>query len=144
MLWSIEQILTAKVAVPIQRCGLYFLIKEDRIVYVGQSTIVAQRAAKHRGVIHHDSYTFLPCLPHELNELEAQYIVALKPVHNVALPANSQWKTAKAVRAHFKFKSIRQVAMIARKHNVATEVLAGRVYYKMPEFPSFDLQVVSK
>lgn len=143
MLRSVEQILEAKIDAPKQRSGLYFLIKDNEIVYVGQSSAVAQRVAAHRGVMDHDSYTFLPCEGAEANDLEAAYIIALQPRYNTAVPSNSQWKSAHAVRSYFNFVSIHHVQKAARAHDVETVMFAGRVYYRIQDFPGFGLMGVS-
>ena len=41
-------------------CGIYFLIKEDKIVYVGQSKMFWGRIAQHKDK-DYDSITFQPC-----------------------------------------------------------------------------------
>lgn len=68
-------------------CGVYFLIKDKKVVYVGQSTNVFGRIGQHRNtaVIDFDAYALVPCAKEELNELESRYIVALLPWHNKAL-----------------------------------------------------------
>lgn len=81
-------------------CGIYFYIdlKEDEIVYVGQSTNIYKR---HRGHLAPSSYDGQPinriiqndpvryileierrCLPDELNDLEKMYIELLQPKFN--------------------------------------------------------------
>lgn len=63
--------------------GIYFLIREGVIRYIGQTTKVLQRIAKHRREgKRFDSFSFIPCLPEHLAELEKTYICLLMPDEN--------------------------------------------------------------
>lgn len=65
--------------------GIYFLIKDDEIVYVGQSTrSVYDRifAHFHEEKKHFDSYTILQSDEENLNDLEAAYIFMCAPLYN--------------------------------------------------------------
>jgi len=63
-------------------CGVYFLINKGQIVYVGQSTNIHMRIAKHIGTKDFDSFHFVECDRSILDEVEAAYIVALDPPLN--------------------------------------------------------------
>ena len=63
-------------------CGIYFLINKGHIVYVGQSTNIHMRIAKHIGTKEFDSFHFVECDRFILDEVEAAYIVALNPPLN--------------------------------------------------------------
>lgn len=66
-------------------CGIYFLIKHDEVVYVGQSTTIHSRVLTHRACWKDfDSYTYIPCAIDQLNDLERYYIRLLKPCLNIA------------------------------------------------------------
>jgi predicted GIY-YIG superfamily endonuclease len=74
-------------AIPISVvCGIYFLIRGEQIVYVGQSTNVLRRIARHiyDGKTF-DSFTISPCAAADLDRLESVYITALYPEENMAL-----------------------------------------------------------
>lgn len=66
--------------------GVYFLCADDEVVYVGQALHVISRIANHicEGVKQFDlsRVYFLPCPVGELNEVERQWIQALKPRYN--------------------------------------------------------------
>lgn len=65
-------------------CGIYFLIKEKKVVYVGQSVNVPTRIASH----FHDkqksfeNFAFIECHPDQLDVWETLYIHILKPEQN--------------------------------------------------------------
>jgi hypothetical protein len=63
-------------------CGIYFLIQEDEIVYVGQSVTVHNRINQHVGVKEFDRFTYIRCKPEELDVLETKYILKFKPKYN--------------------------------------------------------------
>tara|TARA_B110000285_G_scaffold73250_1_gene84466 strand:- start:564 stop:1304 length:741 start_codon:yes stop_codon:yes gene_type:complete len=72
----------AKVALPIDTsdyCGVYFLVKGDRVVYVGQSIHIQMRVREHAKDKDFDSFSFIRCEKKRLNVLESLYIHALRP-----------------------------------------------------------------
>lgn len=69
-------------------CGIYFLIRAEKIVYVGQSTNVLRRISRHMdNRVEFDSFSITPCQREQLNELEAIYITAFYPHLNTSLGA---------------------------------------------------------
>lgn len=66
--------------------GIYFLILNQEVVYVGQSVDVLGRISRHkREGKEFDSYSYVLCSPENLNTLEAQYITAFMPWLNFTL-----------------------------------------------------------
>jgi hypothetical protein len=61
--------------------GVYFLIRDRRVVYVGQSTHISARVKQHEH-IGFDSYAFIACDADALDILESLYIYYLQPEHN--------------------------------------------------------------
>lgn len=64
------------------RCGVYFLIKDERVRYVGQSVNVDTRLRDHSGNHDFDAVSFIPCDRAILDKLESLYIHLLKPDWN--------------------------------------------------------------
>jgi len=68
--------------------GVYFLFKKDKVVYVGQSIKLHQRALEHktqkRNKKDFDSYSWVNCKIEELDTLERYYIDLLKPPLNIS------------------------------------------------------------
>jgi len=60
-------------------CGVYFLVKDNRVVYVGQSTQIQARVREHEKTKIFDSYSFIACKKENLNVLESLYIHGLRP-----------------------------------------------------------------
>jgi hypothetical protein len=70
-------------AVPVGTvCGVYFLVYEKRVVYVGQSTNVFSRIHTHAQDKTFDSYVYIPCEISMLDKLESLYIHFLSPPLN--------------------------------------------------------------
>lgn len=64
--------------------GVYFLIRNARVVYVGSYSTILWRLGNHRrSKKPHDAWAYVECSKAELRSLERQYIKALKPELNV-------------------------------------------------------------
>jgi hypothetical protein len=61
--------------------GIYFLVHEDRVIYVGQSVNVYARISSHTDKVF-DRFTVLPCAKENLNLVESLYIHTLQPPLN--------------------------------------------------------------
>lgn len=65
--------------------GIYFLIEENEVIYVGKSTDAYTRVADHRARGRKFSrFTVLPCPESQLHEVESAYIAVLQPEGNTA------------------------------------------------------------
>lgn len=62
-------------------CGVYFLFKDERVMYVGQSIDVFTRTYGH-GTRDWDTFSFLECPEDDLNRLEREYIAFYDPPYN--------------------------------------------------------------
>jgi len=94
-LWTEQAILNKSQPLRYTFPGLYFLIRQGRVVYVGQSTSnILARIAQHTFDKEFDSFTVIPA-PHDadLNEIEAAYIYQLEPHYNSSLPRNGRYYT---------------------------------------------------
>lgn len=63
--------------------GIYFLIKDREIVYVGQSMNVAARVSQHKKTRDFDSWSWIPCDTQDLLDLERAYIRKFRPELNM-------------------------------------------------------------
>lgn len=66
-------------------CGVYFLLRDREVVYVGQSVNVLGRLATHisDGTKRFDRWCYITAKKDELDELEGFYITLLRPEHNI-------------------------------------------------------------
>ncbi|MGF6837098.1 hypothetical protein QF001_000965 [Paraburkholderia youngii] len=86
-LLSLEEL--AVIAQPIkQLCGVYLLLREGRVVYVGKSINCHGRIGTHfseRGK-KFDAYHIIECAQKDLDRIETQYIAKFMPRYNVLVP----------------------------------------------------------
>lgn len=92
-------------ATDILKPGIYMLVKDGVVVYIGQAKAMIVRVATHRsnarrtlpdwlppsakGIVF-DEVLIRPCPAHLLNDLERDLIVLYKPRHNIALKHNGK------------------------------------------------------
>ncbi len=70
-------------ATPFDGCsGVYFLIAEGKIVYVGESGNVYKRLVDHCRSAKFDKWHYIPCTADERKLLEARYIDTFRPLLN--------------------------------------------------------------
>ena len=84
---SEEEIIAASSELPGRDSGIYFLIKDDKIVYVGMSSDLYRRLATHvMGQMgrQFDRVTWLKCPLAKCSGLESYYIRKFKPPLNKA------------------------------------------------------------
>lgn len=79
-------------------CGIYFLRRLGKVVYVGQSRNVYVRLGDHISTKDFDEVVILPCEPDDLDNLEGFYIRLLqpemnawKPDANIGAPSSILW-----------------------------------------------------
>lgn len=74
--------------------GIYFLIRGQEVVYVGQSLDMLHRIARHRREGRaFDRYACLECKPEKLDELESHYIAAFAPRDNLTFGNGKRRRT---------------------------------------------------
>ena len=103
---SIHEILNKKIKADLflrKQPGVYFLIKGNEVVYVGQSEDVPVRirSHKHGGLIEFDHVYYLHVSPEKLVEVEKYYIRLLKPKRNragIKNPVEKQKNITKTIR----------------------------------------------
>jgi excinuclease UvrABC nuclease subunit len=67
--------------------GIYLLINNDEIIYIGKSLTPKQRVGIHQySNKKFDSYYIISCNEEELRDLEAKYIFKYHPKHNKIMP----------------------------------------------------------
>lgn len=77
-----EEIVSVSVPVP-DICGIYFLVHNNRVVYVGQSVNIPARVGHHKTAGKtFDRVAFVACQQEHLNILESLYIHILRPPLN--------------------------------------------------------------
>ena len=65
-------------------CGIYFLVKDSMIVYIGQSTRLQSRIESHREDKDFDDAFYFECPREELDDIERELIRGFSPRYNIA------------------------------------------------------------
>jgi len=81
--WDEDRIITASISAPPKICGVYFLIKDREIVYVGQSVDVFLRVSQHRSIKEFDSFSYIHVEREHLSAIERHFIDSFDPKLNV-------------------------------------------------------------
>jgi len=77
-----SEILSSQIKISdINLIGIYFLLKDSQIVYIGQTTNGLTRVLAHKDK-DYDSYSFFPTSKENLNYLESINILHYKPIYN--------------------------------------------------------------
>ncbi|MBP0714871.1 GIY-YIG nuclease family protein [Burkholderia sola] len=70
------------------RCGVYFLIKGERVCYVGQSINIEARVRTHYDRFKFEAIAYIQCEQSSLDKMESLYIHTLRPECNGRLNTN--------------------------------------------------------
>ena len=70
------------------KCGIYFLLKAGRIIYIGKSTNVLSRLGQHANSVDFDTFTVAECDIEVLDFVENVMIAKFKPELNKKLKDN--------------------------------------------------------
>jgi hypothetical protein len=92
-----DQIIASSCAATGVNIGIYFLIRDGKVVYVGQSIHIALRVAIHAQTRRFDSWSWVPCEIDSLSKMERSYLDAFLPEENMDLATRTlrgDFKTA--------------------------------------------------
>lgn len=80
-----RQVDILEAAIPLRRnSAVYFLLCEEEVIYVGQSSDVMARISRHRREgKKFDAFAYMECEPEDLDRLETLYINAFVPRENL-------------------------------------------------------------
>jgi hypothetical protein len=117
-------ILNNKVEFGEVRSGIYFLIKDNKVVYVGQSIHGLSRIFTHKDK-DFDFYCFIKCSKEKLNKYEALNIFYYKPKYNKTL--NEEFFSIEMIRNRLKKVGIKSpyfyknnIKKIIKEKNIKT------------------------
>lgn len=135
MFESKQEILARSQVMPNKIVGIYFLIKDNEIVYVGQSVDVLPRISFHRAkeskVFSH--YSFIECNKEHLSMLEAHYIYLFIPLYNLMMPNNPYYKSLTQLKKETRLS--KNILKLWIKH-CKIQDRAG--YYRIWDFAGLD------
>lgn len=103
-----DQIAALVVPIAPVMCGVYFLLRGGKVIYVGRSIRIWHRLAHHSVTIEFDAWHWIKCSPDEAPGLERKYIDALDP------PANADGDTMRARLANADTSGIKDKRAVYR------------------------------
>lgn len=117
---------------------IYFLIKDNEVVYVGQSSLGICRPFQHT-TKDFDSVSILKCKNEELDYLESRFILKYKPKYNHSI-LNSYSYSYKKIRelirkeTHFTQFTLNDLKYIVKTFEVPVETFEGVNYITREDF----------
>jgi hypothetical protein len=115
--------------------GVYFLIQDSEIVYVGQSTNVMTRLLQHKNK-EWNGWFCVECDMEELTCLEDHYILKFLPKYNKTIfstdkiPGYTPFKNIKKVYSQ-SFQTFRKEV---KKNHIDCKKINGKTYYCLEDF----------
>jgi excinuclease UvrABC nuclease subunit len=113
------------------KIGVYFLINSGEIVYIGKSTNIDGRITQHSATKEFDSFSWIELDGTNLENIEAEYIMAFNPRLNIRLPRSrfiSQLMIKREYQIHMgKAKKALKLA------DASQYIFNGSVYYDRDE-----------
>ncbi len=100
---------------------VYFLIKNNEVVYVGRSIQGMARIHTHRN-INFNYFNFVYVLEELLRETELRYIIKFTPKYNRIFPKSNRYKTPTELGTFFNL-TWEEVIKICQKHKVKIHTL---------------------
>lgn len=126
-----EEILKEYKVIDKSKYCVYALIKDDEIIYIGQTNGIEHRINFHNRIKEFDCYSIIEKDLTEVEsvELETEYIIKFRPILNKAIRSTSKYKTKKALRHHF---------------NVGSNVIENIIEYNGIKRVYFNIYLVSE
>ncbi len=122
--------------------GVYFLFSgmDDEIVYVGSSKDILSRLIQHRkeGEKEFDGYTWITCATTEMEQLELNYILLLRPKYNRVLPRMTGLYNLKKIAAdHGDEWRVSRIKQWMKGREITPVIYNGRKFYDPADFVDY-------
>ena len=122
-----------KVSAMPRYCGIYFLFKNNSVVYVGQSENILTRINAHYNSDKvFDSWNYIEAHKVDLNNLEAESILKYNPPLNQVLPTNSIWISDNSLKLKY------GIGKNEAKSLVKNGLVSPPVYFKTHKYYLID------
>lgn len=114
--------------------GIYYLIKDSEIVYIGQSTNMFNRIGSHAtaGKKDFDSFYTKPLPRDQLYHHEVREILKHRPRYNKTLPSNKTYANIHTLRVDFQM-TVNELLAIIKRHGINSEWICNQNVYKREE-----------
>lgn len=122
--------------------GIYYLYRDNIVVYVGQSSSCEKRATSHLENKDFDEYEIVEVTDEPLNEIEAREIVKYKPEYNKSLPKNKLFVSLKTflfeVNGKMPSSTERRIAKIFSA-GIKPIIIQESLYFKRSDLESIEI-----
>jgi len=118
--------------------GIYYLLQDNEIVYIGQAQDVVARIITHRhqGKKNFNHYSIHAIPNGDLTVIESNEIVRHRPKYNKYLPKNSTYMNKHQLRVLLGLPTL-EISRIIRNNNIKAEIICGQQFYPLAEFESW-------
>jgi len=122
--------------------GIYFLIKDDEIVYVGRSGNIFSRIFTHEHYKDFDSYSYIECSENldSMELLEAHFFLKFLPAQNYTLPRNNYYISLAQIKKKLNASGY-DLRKFIKQRNIKPVV--GK-FYRISDFRLFSKQSKSR
>lgn len=114
--------------IPNKNHMVYFLFKDEKIIYIGKTTNGFTRVYDHTDK-DFDSFSYFMCPASKVNEYEAEYIMKYKPKHNKVIPPNSYFMSFNKLKREYKI-TYHKISSLAIEHGLEVFEFKGINYVK--------------
>ena len=114
-----DEIFVNRTPLNTQITGIYFLFRNEEIVYAGQSKNLHRRIIQHCYGKDFDSYSYIKCSESELNDLEFYFIAKHKPEYNSFDGLKStHYKTINYLKSRMQYEDFSKLKKFIKKNKL--------------------------
>ena len=105
--------------------GIYYLMDDGVVIYVGQSTNIRSRLSIHFNNRIFDDFVSIPCAALDLPSMEAMHIILHKPKLNRELPITGSYITKRNALSHIRTSIGKSLSLFVESADVIFECGGG-------------------
>ena len=134
-----DEIIANRTQLTSQITGIYFLYRNEEIVYIGQSRNLHRRIIQHCYGKEFDSYSYIQCDESELNDLEFEFIAKHKPMYNSLDGLKStHYKTLNYFKVRLDYEKFKELKKFIKRNKIFPSIFS---YYDIRILKEFGYQV---
>lgn len=116
---------------------IYFLVKDNEVVYVGQTRYGMNRPYQHRYDKEFDDIYIIKCDEDELDELEDKYIRKYTPIYNKSLNNKASYSLSKVrnlIKEIYPNFNLTKLKHIIKKLNINTYIFDNTIFIQSKDY----------
>lgn len=112
-----EKIIKKAIEIDSQKItGIFFLIKDEKIVFVGRTIIGVGAISQHFKDKDFDKYYFMKCPKEDVESLAYEYIIKFVPIYNKSLPKREGYISLPAYKRKIAELGVEKYTHITKKN----------------------------